>query len=74
MDDLRLSYSPRSGATREGEIAALAAVYAFVLERHKQKLGAVESVDGRAAGGGRPEASPQHSPTGKGGSTFDHGA
>ena len=65
MDDLRLSYSPRSGATREGEIAALAAVYAFVLERHKQKLGAVESVDGRAAGDGRPEALPPTQPNGQ---------
>ena len=33
MDDLRLSYSPRSGATPEREIAALAAVYRLVIER-----------------------------------------
>ena len=34
-----LVYSPREDATPEGELAALAAVYRFVLERHERKKG-----------------------------------
>jgi hypothetical protein len=35
--DSRVSYSPRPDATPEGELAALAAVYAFVIGAHEQK-------------------------------------
>ena len=48
MDDLRLSYSPRSGATPEGEIAALAAAYALALNRREAR----ETAEG---GGGSAE-------------------
>jgi hypothetical protein len=36
----RISYAPRQGATPEGELAALASVYRFVLERHERKKAA----------------------------------
>lgn len=36
-DAPRIIYRPREDATPEGELAALAAVYAFILERHKAK-------------------------------------
>jgi hypothetical protein len=56
----RLFYLPRGDATPEGELCALAAVYAYVLERHEQKEMAakvgdygVEAEVGRA--GGPPE-------------------
>jgi hypothetical protein len=45
-DDPRIVYTPREGATPEGETSALAAVYAFVLKCHEQKM---------AAGGGDGE-------------------
>jgi hypothetical protein len=35
-------YVPRAGATPEGELAALAAVYAFALERHEHEQTAAE--------------------------------
>src|SRR5215217_7573523 len=44
--DRATTYRPRSDATPEGELSALAAVYAFVLKCHEQKL---------AAGGGDGE-------------------
>jgi hypothetical protein len=40
MDDPRLEYLPREDATPEGELAALAAVYAFVIQAHEQKKAA----------------------------------
>ncbi len=44
---LRVSYTPREGATPEGEIAALAAIYRYVLfQRPEQKKTA-------GAGGGK---------------------
>jgi hypothetical protein len=36
-DDPCLVYSPREDASPEGELAALAAVYKFVLERHNER-------------------------------------
>lgn len=44
--DPRVTYRSRSDATPEGEVAALAAVYAFVLKCHEQKV-AAEGVDGK---------------------------
>jgi hypothetical protein len=40
MDDPRLDYLPREDATPEGELAALAAVYALVIQAHEQKKAA----------------------------------
>jgi hypothetical protein len=40
MSDPRVFYSPREDATPEGELTALAAVYAFVLQAHRQKAAA----------------------------------
>ena len=40
MDNPRVGYTPRLGSTREGEIQALAAVYAFVIRCHEQKKAA----------------------------------
>ena len=36
-DDPSLTYHPREDATPEGEIAALANIYRFVLERHDER-------------------------------------
>ena len=40
MDNPRLVYVPRQDATLEGELAALAAVYAFVIQAHEQNKSA----------------------------------
>ena len=40
MDDPRLEYLPREDATPEGELAALAAVYAFIIQAHVRKKAA----------------------------------
>jgi hypothetical protein len=37
MSNMRDIYSPREEVTPEGELAALAAVYAFVIQAHEQK-------------------------------------
>ncbi len=37
MRDLRITYTPRSDATPEGELNALAAVYKVLLDRHAEK-------------------------------------
>jgi hypothetical protein len=37
MSNTRVIYSPREDVTPEGELATLAAVYAFVLRAHHQK-------------------------------------
>jgi hypothetical protein len=37
MDNTRLTYTPLSDASPEGELDALVAVYAFVLEAHAKK-------------------------------------
>ncbi len=34
MSKARIIYTPRSGATSESEVVALAAVYQFLLDRH----------------------------------------
>ena len=43
MDSARVTYAPRVDATLEGELAALAAVYAFILECHAKKKAAEAS-------------------------------
>jgi hypothetical protein len=43
MDNTRLTYTPLSDATPEGELDALVAVYAFVLEAYAKKKAAVPS-------------------------------
>jgi hypothetical protein len=43
MDSARVTYAPRADATPEGELAALAAVYAFILECHAKKKAAEAS-------------------------------
>jgi hypothetical protein len=40
MDDPRLDYLPREDATPEGELAALAAVYALVIQTHERNMAA----------------------------------
>ena len=40
MDDPRLDYLPREDATPEGELAALAAVYALVIQAHERNMAA----------------------------------
>ena len=40
MDDPRLDYLPREDATPEGELAALTAVYALVIQAHELKKAA----------------------------------
>ena len=38
--DLRVTYVPREDATPEGELAALAAVYALVIQAHERNMAA----------------------------------
>jgi hypothetical protein len=40
MSNTRVIYSPREDVTPEGELATLAAVYAFALRAHHQKKAA----------------------------------
>jgi hypothetical protein len=40
MSNTRVIYSPREDVTPEGELAMLAAVYAFVLRAHQKKAAA----------------------------------
>ena len=47
MDDPRLDYLPREDATPEGEIAALAAVYALAIQAHMRKKAATPMTKGR---------------------------
>lgn len=47
MSDRRVFYSPREDATPEGELAALAAVYAFVIQAHEQKKAAAPATSRR---------------------------
>jgi hypothetical protein len=63
MDKPRLVYVPREDATPEGELSALAAVYAYVLECHERNEVAADvgedegrTEDGRE--GGAPEKHP----------------
>ena len=56
MDKPRLVYVLREDATPEGELAALADVYRFVLERHEKKKAA------RADGGEEEGAEHGHAP------------
>ena len=51
-------YVPRPDATAEQEIAALAAAYRFILERHEGKQG----TDPGGGSTGRPEGSPEDRP------------
>ena len=51
MDSARVLYSPRVDATPEGELAALAAVYALILDCHAKKK-AAESSGGEDDGKG----------------------
>lgn len=39
MDSTRIIYTPRPGATSEGEVAALASVYRFLLDCHAKRKG-----------------------------------
>jgi hypothetical protein len=39
MTDTRITYTPRSDATPESELSALAAVYRFILDCHAKKEG-----------------------------------
>jgi hypothetical protein len=58
-DDPRVVYVPRQDATPEGELTALAAVYAFLFERHQQRATAAEAGDAEdGTGGGPAGASP----------------
>jgi hypothetical protein len=37
MDGYRIAYKPIADATPEGELAALASVYRFLLDRHERR-------------------------------------
>ncbi len=52
-----LVYSPREDATPEGELAALAAVYRFVLERHDERK---EGLGNESEGEGARSSSSQN--------------
>ena len=54
----RIVYVPRPDATAQQEIAALAAAYSFILERHEGKQG----TDPGGGSTGRPEGSPEDRP------------
>ena len=44
MGKPRIIYTPRSGATPEGELDALASIYAFVLQKYQERRQATEHV------------------------------
>jgi hypothetical protein len=44
VGDPRVDYTPRSDVTPEGELNALAYVYAFVLQRHHKRQQATNQV------------------------------
>ena len=46
-DGPRVTYAPGSDATPEGELTALAAVYAFVIQAHEQKKAAAPANERR---------------------------
>jgi hypothetical protein len=46
-DNLCVAYFPRKDATLEDELAALAAVYAFVIQAHQQKKAAAPANERR---------------------------
>ncbi len=52
-----VSYVPREDATPEGELAALAAVYRFVLERHDERK---EGLGNESEGEGARSSSSQN--------------
>jgi hypothetical protein len=54
-DAQRVVYAPREGITREEELAALAACYAFVIEAHQRRKN-VAPTDEIARGGEASEA------------------
>jgi hypothetical protein len=45
--DLRVTYVPREDATPEGELAALAAVYALVIQAHERNKAAAPATERR---------------------------
>ena len=50
VSNTRLTYTPRAGATPEGERTALVAIYKFVLEAHARKKAAAPSGQDDAKG------------------------
>ncbi len=61
-------YVTRADATPEGELGALAVVYAFVLERHEQKQGTAEvSADANTTKVGGADISGEVRPIKRGG-------
>lgn len=46
----RVVYTPSPDATPQGELAALASAYAFILNRHNSKKTAPQARDGEHAG------------------------
>jgi hypothetical protein len=57
-DAPRIIYQPRCDATPEGEINALSACYAFILQKHqeKKKGGAATALDARKESNGSGKA------------------
>lgn len=51
MSDPRIAYTPRLGATPEGELNALTSVYHFIIDCHAKKKAAPESRPGDAMKG-----------------------
>jgi hypothetical protein len=47
MDGYRVAYKPLADSTPEGELVALAAVYAFVIQAHEQKKAAAPAAKRR---------------------------
>jgi hypothetical protein len=47
MDDPRLDYVPREDATPEDELAALAEVYALVIQAYERNMAATPMTKGR---------------------------
>jgi hypothetical protein len=45
VTEVRITYTQRSDATVQGELGALAAVYAAILRKHKERQGATRPSD-----------------------------
>ncbi len=58
MNKSNVIYAPRSDATAESELSALAAVYAFILEAHASKKATKQSSQDDAQGDKEPPLQP----------------
>ena len=57
MSHTRVTYTPRTDATHEGELNALASIYSFVLTASREKEGGPPTAPDSAEGGSENDSS-----------------